>query len=221
MEKDSDTLENRAKGFMQAYDVDDIKRRKEESEVELRKSKRADLVTKRRNLEQTEKQWLKLNEIFKAHYTLEDLPGLLEAMKSPVDENHLLAAQGFRKILSLEHSPPIQELIDAGILSYLIEWIQKFDFPQLQYESAWAITNIASGTHQHCQVIVEKGCVPLLIQMMTSNNEEVREQAVWALGNIGGDAPHCRDIILQNQGLPLLIKCLQASIKHSMIKNAS
>ncbi|OMJ83499.1 hypothetical protein SteCoe_15530 [Stentor coeruleus] len=214
-------LESRAKSFMQAYDVEDIKRRKEENEVELRKTKRADLVTKRRNLEQTEKQWIKVNEIFKPSYSLSDLPELLEAMHSPLEEKHLFAAQGFRKILSLEHNPPIQELIDTGILPYLIEWIQKFDYPQLQYESAWTITNIASGTHHHCQVIVEKGCVPLLIQMMNSNNEEVREQAVWALGNIGGDAAHCRDVILQNNGLPLLIKCLKSSTKHSMIKNAS
>jgi importin subunit alpha-6/7 len=221
MEEEPDTLENRAKGFMQSYDIDDIKRRKEETEVELRKSKRADLVTKRRNLEQTEKQWVKINELFRQNYTIKDLPELLTAMKSNQDDQSLLAAQGFRKVLSLEHDPPIQDLIDAGILPYLIEWIQKFDFPQLQYESSWTITNIASGTHHHCQVIVEKGCVPLLIQMMTSSNEEVREQAVWALGNIGGDAAHCRDIILQNQGLPLLIKCLQTSSKHSMIKNAS
>lgn len=221
MENEPDTLENRAKGFMQSYDVEDIKRRKEESDVELRKSKRADLVIKRRNLNQSEKQWVKLNDIFKPHYSLEDMPELLNAMKSTNEDDHLLAAQGFRKVLSLEHNPPIQELIDVGVLPFLIDWIQKFDFPQLQYESAWAITNIASGTHHHCQVIVEKGCVPLLIQMMNSTNEEVREQAVWALGNIGGDASHCRDIILQNQGLPLLIKCLQATTKHTMIKNAS
>ena len=221
MDPEPDTLENRAKGFMQSFNIDDVKRRKEESEVELRKSKRADLVTKRRNLEQAEKQWIKINEIFKPSYTLADLPELLQAMRSNDDQKHLFAAQGFRKVLSLEHNPPIQELIDAGILPFLIDWVQKFDFPQLQYESAWTITNIASGTHHHCQVIVEKGCVPLLIQMMNSTNEEVREQAVWALGNIGGDAAHCRDIILQNQGLPLLIKCLQSSIKHSMIKNAS
>ena len=221
MEPEQDTLESRAKGFMQAYDVHDIKRRKEEGEIELRKSKRADLVTKRRNLDQCEKQWVKINEVFKPKYSLEDLPALLQAMRSSAEPDHLLAAQGFRKVLSLEQNPPIQELIDAGILPYLMDWIQKFDFPQLQYESAWAITNIASGTHAHCQVIVEKGCVPLLVQMMNSTNEEVREQAVWALGNIGGDAAHCRDIILQNQGLGLLIKCLKASTKHSMTKNSS
>ena len=221
MEPEPDTLESRAKTFMQSYDVDDIKRRKEESEVELRKSKRAELVTKRRNLEQSGKQWVKVNEIYKTTYTIADLPELLNAMRSGSEEQYLMAAQGFRKVLSLEHHPPIQEVIDAGVLPFLIDWIQKFDYPQLQYESAWTITNIASGTHQHCQVIVDKGCVPLLIQLMNSTSEEVKEQAVWALGNIGGDAAHCRDVILQNQGLPLLIKCLQNSQKHTMIKNAS
>jgi len=162
-----------------------------------------------------------VNDHYKPAYSLADLPELLEAMKSPEPERNLYAAQGFRKLLSIENEPPIQNVIDAGVVPVLIEFIKRHDFPQLQYESAWAITNIASGTHQHCQVIVEKGSIPLLVNLLRSSNEEVKEQAVWAIGNIGGDSSHCRDIILQYDGLNLLIQCVENSNKPSMIKNGS
>lgn len=77
-----------------------------------------------------------MNEIFKTCYSLDDLPQLLEAVHSPLEEKHSFATQGFRKILSFEHNHPIQELIGLVILPYLIDWIQKFDYPQLQFESA-------------------------------------------------------------------------------------
>jgi hypothetical protein len=121
----------------------------------------------------------------------------------------------------LADGPPIQEVLDTGVLIKLIEGIQRFDFSQLQYESAWAITNIASGTSLHTQTIIEKGSVPLLINLLNSSNETVKDQAAWALGNIGGDAAHCRDLILQNGGLQLLIKCFETATRPSTIKNSS
>jgi len=217
----STRLESRAKQFAQGFDADDLKRRKDEHGVELRKSKRADLATKRRNLTLQEKEWISLNDHYKQHYSLEDLPQLIEAMNSNDSSQYLFSAQGFRKMLSLEHDPPIQQVIDAGVVPFLIDWVQHFDHPQLQFEAGWALTNIASGTHQHCQVIVEKGAVPLLVKLLESPNEEVREQAVWAVGNIGGDSAHCRDLVLQNNGLHLLIQCITLTQKQSMVKNGS
>ena len=53
------------------------------------------------------------------------------------------------------------------------------------------------------------GAVPLLVQLLSSNNDHVREQAVWALGNIAGDSPQCRNVVLQAQALPPLLAQLQ------------
>ena len=216
-----DQQASRSDTLMQFNDEEDINRLMEVSEVELCNSMQDELLIENQIFEQSKNKWLNLNEIYKTRYNLTDLPELLNAMHSGSEEQYLMAAQGFRKVLSLEHHPPIQEVIDAGVLPFLIDWIQKFDYPQLQYESAWTITNIASGTHQHCLAIVDKGAIPFLIQLMNSTNEEIKELAVWALGNIGGDSAYCRDVILQNQGLPLLIKCFKSSQKHTMIKRAS
>ena len=59
-------------------------------------------------------------------------------------------AIGIRKLLANPQNTPIQELIDTGIIPYLIEVIKQFEYPQLQMEAAWTITNIAAGTTEQC-----------------------------------------------------------------------
>ncbi len=49
------------------------------------------------------------------------------------------------------------------------------------------MTNIASGDSEHVQILIEKGAVQILAQLLLSDRAEVVEQAIWGLGNIAGD----------------------------------
>jgi importin subunit alpha-6/7 len=152
---------------------------------------------------------------------LEQLPQMVAGVMGNDAAVQTECTTQFRRLLSIEKNPPIQQVIESGVVPRFVLFLQRDDNPALQFEAAWALTNIASGTSEHTKVVMEVGAVPVFVRLLSSPNDDVREQAVWALGNIAGDSPPCRDLVLQAQAMQPLLMQLHVNSKLSMLRNAT
>merc|ERR1719316_1375349 len=151
----------------------------------------------------------------------DQFPGLAQMVMADDIKVQFTATQQYRKLLSIEHNPPIQEVIASGVVPRFVQFLKEVSRPDLQFEAAWVLTNIASGTADQTRVVVEQGALPIFVELLKSPNDDVREQAIWALGNIAGDSPNFRDLVLQSGGLDSIIAVLNSSEKMSMTRNAT
>lgn len=89
------------------------------------------------------------------------------------------------------------------LLSYLSQCS-----PDLQFEGAWALTNIAGGTSDQTLAVVEAGAIPKLVNLLRSALNYVADESVWALGNIAGDGAITRDEVLKHNTVEVLLEIL-------------
>lgn len=99
-------------------------------------------------------------------YTMDNFNELLQSINSEDILRQHYGLIGIRKILSIAENPPIQSIIDAGLVPKMIDYIKQNDYPQLQLEATWALTNVASGSNTQCQSIIDKGGIPLFVELL-------------------------------------------------------
>ncbi|KAF3793824.1 Importin subunit alpha-1a [Nymphaea thermarum] len=213
--------EVRKKSYKVAVDADEARRKREDNMVEIRKNKREENLLKKRREGMQTQAFVPTLQASAMEKKLESLPAMVAGVWSDDSNLQLEATTQFRKLLSIERSPPIEEVIQSGVVPRFVEFLTRSDFPQLQFEAAWALTNIASGTSENTRVVIDHGAVPIFVQLLQSPSDDVREQAVWALGNVAGDSSKCRDLVLSHGALIPLLSQLNEHAKLSMLRNAT
>uniref|UniRef100_A0A4W5KM68 Karyopherin alpha 7 (importin alpha 8) n=1 Tax=Hucho hucho TaxID=62062 RepID=A0A4W5KM68_9TELE len=189
--------------------------------VELRKAAKNENFLKRRNISTLPEDAL-LSPDFNTdnhEVTLTTIEEVVGHVNSDCKERQTRGCQAARKLLSRECNPPLKEIVEAGLLSRFVEFLGRADEPSLQFEAAWALTNIASGTSWHTQQVVEHGAVPAFISLLASPMLHISEQAVWALGNIAGDGPAYRDTLIECNVIPALLSRITPDTPVGYLRN--
>ncbi|CAD5190752.1 unnamed protein product [Musa acuminata subsp. malaccensis] len=217
----SERVEVRRNRYKVAVDAEEGRRRREDNMVEIRKNRREESLQKKRREGMQAQPFPQPIHASAVEKKLESLPAMVSGVYSDDRTLQLEATTQFRKLLSIERNPPIEEVIQSGVVPRFVEFLTREDYPQLQFEAAWALTNIASGTSEHTKVVIDHGAVPIFVKLLSSPSDDVREQAVWALGNVAGDSPRCRDLVLASGALIPLLLQLNEHSKLSMLRNAT
>lgn len=119
----SEREQMRKGNYKQSVDADESRRRRENQMVDIRKAKREESLQKRRHVgfPASAAGAVPAGHSSALQQKLEGLPALVQAVLSNDPNVQLEATTQFRKLLSIERSPPIEEVISTGVVPRFIE----------------------------------------------------------------------------------------------------
>ncbi|KAL1190961.1 Importin subunit alpha-1 [Cardamine amara subsp. amara] len=143
---------------------------------------------------------------------------MIDGVLSNDPSSQLESTIKFRKLLSSDGNPHTESVIQSGVVPRFIAFLEKEDFPELQYEAASVITYIASDKPE---VVIDHGALPILVKLLSSPEDDVLEQAIWALGTVAGGSTENRDHVLSSGVLDPLLPHLNVNTKESVLRIAT
>ncbi|XP_017048656.1 importin subunit alpha-4 [Drosophila ficusphila] len=160
--------------------------------IQFQLQKRADAVSKKPSLD-------RLKNLVKAVY------------RAGNQEEQKAAAVAACSLLCTDDVPDARLLSQSKVLKMVVEFLKEVSLPFLQKQAANALCKVACASSGHASQILNLGAVPLLMDLLNSQDPEVCEQALAAVGNIIGYGPSYTPFSIE----PNLVEKLSIFVKQS------
>lgn len=200
---------------MRDCNPEEVKRRREESMVELRSAKRADRFMQKhrrrppdtQSSEQTYERlilevtkdcpYLALTPTMSAIQCFECLLNTFRDTTDPGTEEDLLSKIS---TLTCEHDlVPLYYLVHVRLIPKLLRLLSSPNI-SIARHSAWILVSLTYSSEANIlNAIVSEGGISLLIGLINTSPEEIADHCIWSLSNMAGerDIPKLRDLILE------------------------
>ena len=98
--------------------------------------------------------------------SLEGLPQLVAGVYSDKTEVVYAAMHGIRKLASFGDGIAVDQIIASGVLPRCVQLLRKEGSRVIQFEAAWTLGSVGSGTEQQTQRVLELGALPELVKLL-------------------------------------------------------
>lgn len=177
-------------------DKGEFRRHRTDLSNSIRKGKKAEIVTKRRELTTIDEATPSTSSS-NIHACISTLRG-----KAADETATLQAVREIRLLLSTgKETTPVAEIIESGVLPHIISLLHQSLNDVIVFEATWVLTNIASTDHTSSVL----PALPHIVRLLVSHNEYVREQAAWCLSNVAGESAELRDAVLSANAMTYIV----------------
>lgn len=147
---------------------------------------------------------------------IKDFSKIINLFRSQNIDEKFKGLIGLRKLLSIESSAPIQEIIDLNIVPELINLLDN-PLYEFKYEATYCLCNIASGTPDQAKTIIIHGGIPKILNLLDCSIEEIKSQTIWLVSNLVSDSDKIRAALIENKIFDKILTILSSTNNESYI----
>lgn len=227
-------------------DGEKLKLNRVEVSVQIRKTKRDELVNSRRE-EDTKhegakqevpsqydfQEALRIIAVSNCSHLRDLSSNLCDDGSSPLSISNsdfqVVPTTIVRRMLEVENnSGSINDVVKSGIIPYIVGFLKQDVNHPLVLESVFILGNIATGDRFQTKHLLDHQAIPELVRLLKSANRNLAIQCAWALTNIVANSVSNRDAMLKHCVVPTFIHlCNGADFKElrilycAMVKSVS
>ncbi|KAJ2805202.1 hypothetical protein H4R21_001350, partial [Coemansia helicoidea] len=192
----------------------DVRQRRLSLEAQLRRYQREQVfMGKRLRFRQSQESETESEYEF----TRSDTASISSGLKSPKRETRVASLA----TLGAKLEQPSEELrrfvLEGECMDLLVGFLGTTDASE-KLQCLWCLTNIAAGEAAMAERALD--AVPYLLELISSDDVELQNQAIWAIGNLAAEGEAGRERLYANGALPLLVEVLSGTPDKEVLQTA-